>query len=91
MGLAASGGRSIADLNEFLGQTADPETLDGWTEARVLSPAFLETVLLHEPYRSALPRRGIYVVGAWFRDAIDLSGASYRGPYRWRERALVPM
>jgi hypothetical protein len=45
-----------ADINEFLGEAADPELPDAWTPARRLSAAFLQTIALHGPYCHALPR-----------------------------------
>lgn len=70
----------IADFNERYGMAdpLDPSKLDGWAneaDARRLGPAFLETVLLHEPWRSATPRQGVLINGALFSDPLDLSHA----------------
>ena len=67
----------IANFNkaEGYGGNLDPRIPDDWPPNRVLRPAFLETILHHEPYRSALPRHGIRISGAWFRDRIDLSNS----------------
>ena len=43
------------------------------TKSRILSSEFLETILLEEPYNSALTRKGVKIIGAWFPDAIDFS------------------
>jgi len=69
--------RKIADFNkaEGYGGKLDPKKGEEWPETRVLRPAFLETILLHEPYRSALPRQGVRIVGAWFTESLDLSFA----------------
>ena len=54
----------------------DPKKGEGWLETRVLRSKFLETILLHEPYRSALPRQGVRIDGAWFTESLDLSYAT---------------
>ena len=63
----------IADLNEHVRQTLDPRSREGWSDDRKLSATFLETVLLHDPYRGALTRRGVRIVGAWFDQPVDLN------------------
>jgi hypothetical protein len=72
----------IADFNEAegYGGELDPKKLEGWPENRVLRPEFLETMLLHEPYRSAVPRQGVRIVGAWFKEKLDLSDAVFERP-----------
>jgi hypothetical protein len=54
-----------------------PEAPDGWTNDRALSGAFLETIIMHDPFRSALARthRGLRIVKAWFKQKIDLDNA----------------
>jgi hypothetical protein len=42
---------------EKYGGTLDPQTCCGWPKNRILRAAFLETILLHEPYQSALLTR----------------------------------
>ena len=58
----------IANFNRAEGYSGklDPKTSEKWPEKRVLRSAFLETILLHEPYRSALPRQCVRIIGAWF-------------------------
>jgi hypothetical protein len=71
------------------GKTADFNTAEGydgrldpkkkdieWPTNRVISPAFLRTILLREPYQGALTRHGIHIVGAWFKEPLDLSGST---------------
>src|SRR5262245_34090869 len=67
----------IADFNEAKGYGGqlDPNKPEGWPTERILRPTFLETILLHEPYRSALPRQGVRIVGAWFKEPLNLSDA----------------
>jgi len=67
----------IADLNKFEGldTKVDPGKFGHLSEIRILTPDFLETILLHEPFRGALTRYGVRIVGAWFTDQIDLSDA----------------
>jgi uncharacterized protein YjbI with pentapeptide repeats len=65
----------IADFNkaEGYGGKLSPRKSEGWKENRVLRPKFLETILLQENYRNALTRRGVRIVGAWFKEPVDLS------------------
>ncbi len=72
----------IANFNEAegYGGQLDPKKPEGWPKSRVLRPAFLETILLHEPYRSAVLRQGVRIVGAWFKETLDLSEASLAFP-----------
>ena len=65
----------IADFNNRSGTTLDPKKPDGWSEDRALGSAFLETVLLYNPYRGALTHKGVRIVGGWFREPINLEGA----------------
>jgi hypothetical protein len=68
----------IADFNhaEYNGGQLDPKKAEGWSPNRVLSPGFLERILLHEPYRSALPHQGVRIVGGWFKEPLNLSNAT---------------
>lgn len=68
----------IADFNkpQDYGGKLDPRKSEDWPLNRVLRPGFLETILLHEPYRSALTRHGVHIHGAWFREPLDLSCAT---------------
>ncbi len=63
-----------ADFNARFGDL-DPKDPEGWDDTRKLGQEFLETILLHAPYRGAIPRRGVRIVGAWFREPIDLANA----------------
>lgn len=49
----------VANLSERDGRRLDPASTKGWDEERLLSPKFLESVLLHEPWVSAVPRQGV--------------------------------
>lgn len=51
-----------------------------WSDDRKLNSDFLETILLHEPFRSAIPRQGIRIIGAYFPDPIDLNSARIERP-----------
>jgi hypothetical protein len=68
------GSGRTADINAKLGKSADPKKPEDWGPQRRLRPAFLETILLHNPWRSAIPRQGVRIVGALFDDAVDLHG-----------------
>ncbi len=67
----------IANFNdgEKYGGKCDPTLLKAWQQDRMLRNGFLETILLHEPFRSCLPRQGVQIVGAWFKELLDLSHA----------------
>ena len=69
---------AIADLNKHFdpgGPPLDPRSPDGWTDERKLSSAFLGTILLHDPWRGAIPRGGVRIVGAWFGETVNLDQA----------------
>ena len=68
----------IADFNkaEGYGGKLSPRKSEGWKENRILRPKFLETILLQEPYQNALTHRGVRIVGAWFKEPVDLSNAT---------------
>ena len=66
--------------HKWLGQykwSYDNEWSDG---RRTLRSRFLRTILLHEPFHNVIPRQGIWITGAYFKDEIDLSGASIEQP-----------
>jgi hypothetical protein len=67
----------IADFNKAdgYGGYLDPKKPEGWPEKRVLRSAFLEAILLKDPYRGNLTRLGVNIFGARFTEAIDLEGA----------------
>lgn len=67
----ASEGR-VADFNERDNVVLDPTDAKRWTTNRRLTGRFLETVLLRKPYRAALPRTGLRVVGAWFDEELEM-------------------
>ena len=51
----------------------NPEHNHKWSDARSLRPDFLETILVHEPFQSTIPEQGVYIVGAYFADEIDVA------------------
>lgn len=53
----------------------DAKSPNGWDDGRRLSQNFLEIILLHEPFRSAIPRHGVQIEGAWFPEKIELRNA----------------
>ena len=73
-----------ADFNADprFGGPLDPTKDELWTEDnenaknRVLTPKFLQTILLDEPYRSAITRQGVDIRGGWFREPIEMENAS---------------
>jgi uncharacterized protein YjbI with pentapeptide repeats len=68
----------IADLNERFDAGVSP--IEPESENWKLRSAFLETVLMHDPWRSAIPRQGLRVVGAWFAEELDLQEADIAHP-----------
>ena len=62
------------------GGKLDPMKPADWPQSRVLRPAFLEAILLKDPYRRALTRRGVVIAGARFVETIDLAGADLQHP-----------
>jgi hypothetical protein len=57
-------------------------------ESRILSSAFLETILLKDKYRRALTRRGVRIVGARFAETLDLENAEL-GHELWLDQSLL--
>ena len=62
------------------GGRLDPMKPAIWPQSRVLRPGFLETILLKDPYRRALIRRDVIIVGARFVETIDLASADLQHP-----------
>ncbi len=73
----------IANFNEHLNEELDPRNPDHddeWADDRMLSSRFLETILLREPFRGAIPRRGVRIFGAYFPNPINLIDVSLDRP-----------
>ena len=67
-------------LNENLNPT-NPDHDDRWAdERRTLSASFLNTILFHEPFRSAIPFRGVRIVAAYIQGEFDLIDAVLERP-----------
>jgi hypothetical protein len=71
---------AVANFNEgaAYGGNLDADRPEGLPESRILRPKFLETILLEDKYRSALPRRGVRIVGARFTQRVDLVNAELK-------------
>jgi hypothetical protein len=71
-----------ADFNATpgYGGNLDPEVPAGWPQRRVLRPAFLQMILFKDPYRRALTRHGVWIIGARFTDLVDLENAELEHP-----------
>lgn len=67
-----------ADFNQTpgYGGNLDPRKPLGWMPSRRLRQEFLEAILLREPYRSAVTRKGVCIEGAWFDEPLDLMQAT---------------
>jgi hypothetical protein len=81
---------AVADFNKgtAYGGNLDPDRPEGLPESRILRPKFLETILLEDKYRSALPRRGVRIIGARFTERIDLVNAELKHEL-WLNRCLL--
>lgn len=69
----------IADFNERdkeYDKVFDPKNHKRKPKGRLLTSEFLETILLHEPFCGSLTHHGVRIVGAWFKDPIDLTNAT---------------
>jgi hypothetical protein len=76
-----------ADMAKYAEGPTDPKTNDAWPKGRDLSARFLESILLVEPFRSAVPIAGVTIQHAHFDDYIDLSNASLiRALWIWDSR-----
>ncbi|HLZ17818.1 MAG TPA: hypothetical protein VKQ08_12290, partial [Cyclobacteriaceae bacterium] len=64
----------IADFNCYYNTSIVPASEAGWTSERALSGDFLRNLLISLEDTKTLPRRRIRIVGAWFKEGIDLSG-----------------
>ncbi|MFQ5480985.1 MAG: hypothetical protein ACE5DW_06875, partial [Thermodesulfobacteriota bacterium] len=67
----------IADFNEGVkhGGKLDPKNSKDWPDNRILTPSFLKTILLDEPFQSAIPYQGVCIIGACLKEPLDLSNA----------------
>jgi len=73
----------IADMSKYGsgdGQACDSTKADNWPSTRNISPAFLETILNHKPYRDALTRSGVRIRCARFNEAVDLTDMAITHP-----------
>ena len=67
-------------LNENLDPT-NPDHDDRWADGRrTLSSSFLNTILLYEPFRSAIPYRGVRIGAAYIQGEFDLIDAVLERP-----------
>jgi hypothetical protein len=62
-----------ANLQQRYRGNETPGQGENWPLQRDLSERFLKTILLDDVYRSRIPDRGVLIVGARFRERIDLS------------------
>ena len=72
------------DFNEHLKENLDPtipDHDDKWkNEHRTLSAIFLNTILLHEPFRNNIPYRGVRISAAYIQGEFDLIDAVLERP-----------
>ena len=70
----------IADLSERPGTDGngcDPDKAADWPSDRMLTAQFIQTVLFHEPFRSAYTRRGFRIRCAKVDELLDLKGGRF--------------
>jgi hypothetical protein len=81
---------AIADFNDGTdyGGNLDPNGTQGLPESRILRSKFLETILLEDKYRSVLTRRGVRIIGARFKERVDLVNADL-GHELWLNDCLL--
>jgi hypothetical protein len=79
-----------ANFNKEPGYGGDlnPKGAAGLPDSRVLRSSFLETLLLKAPYRGALTRLGVRIVGARFTEPVDLRNADIAHDL-WLDRSLI--
>lgn len=80
--------KEIADFTtEEAGKNLDIRKTDSheWSERTVLSPSFLRTILLNEPYRGSLPWSGVKIIGAWIKEPLCLEDVILSHPW-WMDR-----
>ena len=69
----------VVNFNEYLNENLDPTNPDHddrWADGRrTLSASFLNTILLYEPFRSAIPYRGVRIGAAYIQGEFDLTNA----------------
>ncbi len=68
----------IADFNERYQNKIDPKKPDDWVNEgkdRLLTLAFLVTILTNEDYRRVTPFKGVRINGACFEEEVDLRHA----------------
>src|SRR5205809_3366544 len=63
----------VANLQQRFGGSDEPAEAQKWPPQRDLGQQFIETVLTDNSYRSRIPRNGVLIIGARFRERLDLS------------------
>lgn len=76
------------NIEQGYGADLDPKEPAGLPESRVLSSAFLATMLLSDKYRRALTSRGVRIIGARFTERVDLQNAELSNDL-WLDRSLL--
>ena len=61
-----------ADFNSREGKKLDPTSPYCWDNSRRISSEFLETILFEKPFREAVTRKGVRIIGACFPEKVDL-------------------
>lgn len=70
----------IANFNKkrSSSQTLNPNNPENWKghENRIITPRFLRTILLYEPFNKVIKERGVFIMGAWIKDEIVMTGGN---------------
>ena len=61
-----------ADFNSRENKKLGPNSPYCWDNSRRISSEFLETILFEKPFREAVTRKGVRIIGAYFPDEINL-------------------
>jgi hypothetical protein len=62
-----------ANLARYYGGSTNLEDFKGWQKKQKLSPEFLETILLYNPFLNELKNKRVEIKGAWFEKPLVLS------------------
>lgn len=65
----------IADFNFKYNKNLDPRKDEGWTEERLISSKFFQTILFEDLYCNKLHRHGVSIAGALIKEKLDLRNA----------------
>jgi hypothetical protein len=71
---------NLLDFEGSMERFCDPGNADAWPKTRNIRSVFVELLLNHEPYRSAMTRGGLIIQCANFSERLNLSNIQTRYP-----------